>query len=321
MREGKIAFLQIQSRRQWHHDLWIMNADGTGARPLVESSKVGSPFYLKRVESFILSGEADRIAFVTTHEEKQNKKKSEWIFTLWWMNLDGSGIKNLILDVPLGREARLIAWPRAKNFVVLMIWNRVYSREKSRIIIFDLENGESEVLCENVIGQYVWHRHPNQEYMTFKVRDYDEGTDSLILVDFKTFETHDLFEKEILRFWGRRWNPEGCKMAISREKEVLIYDMEEKEFHTISQRNYEYEIGFDWTSDGQRFLLLSPIDGEYHLIVMDNNFQEEKKIKVPFPFKGSLYIWGLEDQALLKSTEKGALWRVDLETEEWKKVF
>jgi tricorn protease-like protein len=239
------------------------------------------------------------------------------------MNTDGSGLKNNILDVPMGKQAKLIAWPHAKDFVVLVIMNRIYSRERSRIIAFDLANGESEVLAENVIGQYVWHLHPSQEYMTFKVRDYDEGKDNLVLVDFNTSEAIPLVEKEKLRVWGRRWSPDGKKIALSREKELSIYDLEEKTSEVISQRNYEYEIGFDWTSGGQKFLLLAPIDGEYHLIVMNNNFQEEKKIRVPVPFTEgeTYYIWGLEDQALLKSTDKSALWRVNLETEEWKKVY
>jgi hypothetical protein len=321
LRAGKIAFLQIQSRRQWHHDLWIMNADGTDAKPLVESSKSGSPFYLKGVESFILSGSGDRVAFVTTHEEKQGWNKFISIHTLWWMKTDGSGLKNKILNVPIGREAKLIAWPLGENSVVIMIRNRVYSRERSRIIMFDLENGESQVLEENIIAQYVWHLHPSQEYMTFKVRNYDVGRDYLVLIDFITFETIPMFENENLRIWGQRWSPDGKKIALSREKELWIYDLEEKTLEIVSKRNYEYEIGFDWTSDGQKFLLLSPIDGEYHLIIMNKNFQEEKKIKLPISFKGGMYIWGLEDQALLKSTDKGALWCVNLETEEWKKVY
>jgi hypothetical protein len=322
VRAGKIAYMQIQSRRkQWTPDLWMMNTDGSDARPLVETSKPESPFYRKAVESFILSGEGNRIAFVTTHEEKQGWNKIISIHTLWWMNTDGSGLKNNILEVPMGKQAKLIAWPQAKDFVVLVIMNRIYSRERSRIIAFDLVNGESKVLAENVIGQYVWHLHPYQEYMTFKVRDYDEGKDNLVLVNFNTSEAIPLFEKEKLRIWGRRWSPDGKKIALSSENELSIYDLEEKTFEIISKRNYEYEIGFDWTSDGQKFMLLSPIDGEYHLVVMSINFQEEKKIRVPVPIKRGMYVWGLEGQSLLKSTDKGALWRVDLDTEEWKKVY
>ena len=102
---------------------------------------------------------------------------------------------------------------------------------------------------------------------------------------------------------------------------MWVYDLEDKKIEKISQRNYEYEIGFDWTSDGQKFILLTPIDGENQLVIMDNNFQELKTIKIPMQFKGAITVRGLENVAILKGSGKGRFWRVDLETEEWKKVY
>ena len=53
----------------------------------------------------------------------------------------------------------------------------------------------------------------------------------------------------------------------------------------------------------------------------DKDFQEEKTIKIPMQFKGAISIWGLENRALLKGAGKGSFWRLDLETEDWKKVY
>lgn len=320
LRAGKIAFLQIKSRRQWTHDLWIMNADGTGARPLVESSEEDSLFYKKRTISFILSFDAKKVAFVTTHREDVGKKIN-WVSTLWWMKTDGTGLKSQILDVPEWKEAILIAWPRFEDSVVLEIKRRSVSREDSQITIIDLEDSTSQVLAENVLSPPLWHPSPDYDFLTLKIRNPDAEKDRFILLNLKTFETIELFSEEFLRLWAGKWSPDGRKIAFSRERELWIYDLEEKKLEKISQRNYEYEIGFDWTSDGQKFILLAPIDGENHLVVMDNNFEELKKIKIPIQFKGSILIWGLENQALLKGTGKGSLWRVDLRTEDWKKVY
>jgi len=64
-----------------------MNTDGTGAKPLVESSEEDSLFYKKQTISFILSHDAARVAFITKHYEKEGGK-SVRIHTLWSMKTD-----------------------------------------------------------------------------------------------------------------------------------------------------------------------------------------------------------------------------------------
>ncbi len=321
LREGRIAYLEIHSRMQWEYDLWMMNADGSDARPLIETSAEGSPFYKKRIGSFILSWDAEKVAFTTTTHHSEGKgKKDTWIHTLWWMNTDGTGRKSLNLDVPQGKEAQVIVWPRAEESLVLMIGERIISREKAQIIKVDLENGTSQLLADNIIAPYIWRPSPDQNYLTLKIRNYEENKDTLVLLNLKTLDTTELFSAEFLKMWAGKWSPDGSKIAFSRDKELWVYYLEHNKLEKISQRNYEYEIGFDWTSDGKKFILIVPIDGENHLVVMDENFEELKKIKIPVRFKGALLIWGLENQALLNSTGKGALWRVDLDTEDWKKV-
>ena len=317
---GKIAFLQISSRKQWTQDLWIMKTDGTDARPLVESSKEDSLFYKKRTQSFILSPDADRVAFITTHHEKEGEKELV-IHTLWQMNTDRTGLKSQILDVPDSHEAKLVAWPSSENLVIL-ISPGPFTREKSsRLQLADLDEGTVRVLAENIHFNPVWRIPPGQDYLTYKIRNDEDNKESLVLMDLETMETTELFSADLLRLWAGKWSPDGNEIAFSRGKELWIYDLEKNEIEKISQRNYEYMIGFDWTSDGQKFILLAPIDGENQLVIMDNNFQEMKTIKIPMPFKGAISVWGLDRQAILKSTMKGALWRVNLETEEWKKVY
>lgn len=322
LRGGKIAYLQISSRRQWLHDLWIMNRDGSSAMPLAETSAEDSLFYGKRIESFILSSDAEKVALTTTTRHSEGKRKNDnWVHTLWWMNVDGTEIKSIMLEVPQGKEVKLVAWPRFEDAVVLKVGERIISRERARIIKVDLQNGTSRVLVENVIAPYIWHPSPDHNYLTLKVRNYEENKDILVLMNLRTLETAELFSAELLKMWAGKWSPDSRKIAFSRDRELWIYYVEENRFERISRRNYEYEIGFDWTSDGKKFILFAPFDGENHLVVMDDRFEELKKIKIPFPFKGALLVWGLENRALLKGTGKSALWCVDLETEDWKKVY
>jgi hypothetical protein len=321
LRRGKIAFFQIKSRRQWTNDLWIMNADGSGAKALVESSDEKSPFYEKRVVSFLLSPDAKKIAFVTTHEEKNPGSRSAWVQKLWWMNTDGTGAKSHILDSQEGREAHLIAWPQSEERVVLEIRTRAIRRKNSQIVLIDLQDGLSRILAEDVLFPYSWHSHPTQEYLTYTLRNSEEEKETLFLLDLDNLKISELFSTKLIGSWIGKWSPDGRQVALSMDRTVWIYDLVDKKLEKISQRNYIYEVGFDWTSDGQKFILLAPVDGENRLVVMDTNFREEKTIEIPMQFKGAITLRGLEKGAILKSTEKGRFWYVDLETEDWKKVY
>ena len=108
-----------------------------------------------------------------------------------------------------------------------------------------------------------------------------------------------------------------CKKYL---KELWVYYLDESRAEKIIQWNYSYETRFDWASDGHKFVLIEPFYGEDHLKVLGEDFNEEKIIKIPFPIKGSVYVWGLDDKVLVKDYRRGPLWRVDLETEEWKKI-
>jgi len=238
------------------------------------------------------------------------------------MNADGTGLKSQILDVPESHEAKLISWPSFGDSLVVLVQPRPFTRIKSsQIRLVDLDEDTSQVLAENVLVPSVWRLSPSQDYLTYKIRNIDENKESLNLLDLKNLETTELFSADFLRLWKGKWSPDSSKIAFSRERELWVYDILEKKLEKISHRNYEYEIGFDWTSDGQKFILLAPIDGENQLVIMDNNFQEEKTIKIPMQFKGAITVRGLENGAILKGTGKGNFWHVDLETEEWKKVY
>jgi len=56
------------------------------------------------------------------------------------------------------------------------------------------------------------------------------------------------------------------------------------------------------------------------LQVLKEDFSEEKKIKIPYQVQGSIHLWGLDNKVLMKF-QKGPLFRLNLETGNWKKVY
>ena len=322
LRANKIAFYkEILLGKFWYHDLWIMNADGTEKKPLVESHKIESPFHNRQMGSCILSSDGEKVAFVTTHEENEEKKRVR-IQTLWWANTDGTGLKSQILDVPKWKTAKLIAWPPGKNYIILLMEQKPPSSAQSdKIVKIDIEGESHQILVENFKTPRHWKVSLKQNFLLLRMRRFDENKDILAVLDLNTFEMSEILSSDKLRIWGMKWSPDSQMIAFSSAKDVCVYSFKDMKFEIVSQGNYERGVGFDWTSDGQKFLLLAPVDGDYHLIVMDKKFQEEKKIKIPVKFKDGNLVWGLENRALLKGFGRGPFWRVDLETEEWKKVY
>lgn len=327
VRNGKIAFIEyVKGRKGWQHDLWIMNTDGSDEKALIESHKKESPFHNLYLRSCILSPEGNRVAFITSPESRRSEKK---IPILWWMNTDGSGLKSQSLDFLPNRYSpysssrlELIAWPALEDYLILSF------EEKSsgpisfyKIVKVDLEQGAYQVLVENVLGPYQIWVSPKHNSLALGFRDKLDNKEIIAVLNLKTLEIKEIFKADFLKkLGGIKWDQNGDKIAFVREKELWVYHLAENRAKKIIQWNYNYETRFDWASDGHKFVLIEPFYGEGHLTVLGEDFSEEKIIKIPFPIKGSVYVWGLDNKVLVKDYRRGPLWRVDLETEEWKKI-
>jgi tricorn protease-like protein len=316
----KIAFLKAKyTQRRDFFELWVINTDGSQARALIESHKQDSPFYnLESRGRCLLSPDGKKIVFATGPRGPRHRKTST---TIWWMNTDGTGLKAQAVDFPPYKELRLLAWPLSKNYLIILL-EEITPKLKSIYVLIkvELEGGAYQVLVENVIKIYEMRVSPAHDSLALCYRQPLEKREILAVLNLETLEKREVLKTSSLKLWAVKWNTDGDKIIFSREKEFWVYSLAENKAQKIGWRSYSYEVGFDWLADGKRLVLSIPVDGEYYLQVLKEDFSEEKKIKIPYPVQGNIYLWGLDNKVLMKF-QKGPLFRLDLETAKWKKVY
>ena len=316
----KIAFLkESYTRHKEFFELWVLNTDGSQAKTVINSSKQDSPFYnLEFSGGCLLSPDGNKIVFATSSRGTRQRMTST---TIWWMNSDGTGLKSQTVDFPPYKELRLLAWPPSKNYLILLL-EEVTPKLKSiyKLIKVDLEGGAYQALVENVFSVYEISVSPAHDLLALGYRQPPEKREMLLVLNLETLEKKEVVKTISLKLWAAKWNSQGDKILFSREKEFWVYSLAENKAQRIGWRSYSYEVGFDWLADGKRLVLSIPVDGEYYLQVLKEDFSEEKKIKIPYPIQGHIYLWGLDNKVLMKF-QKGPLFRLNLETGNWKKVY
>jgi len=322
----KIALVKYakKGRRGWQRDLWIVNTDGNGEKALTESHISDSPFYnLELYGNCLFSPDGNKVIFLTGKKDRKSKK---YKITVWRMNTDGTGIEKKILDFPINyTDFHLVAWPASTGNLILVIEEKspTFKKVADRLIVLDLEKETYQILFDDVRSEFyrkIMEVSPTYNYLGLVWRNHPENKEKLVILNLKTLEKKVIFEAELMRLWAMKWSQNGEKIVFSRANETCVYSLTEDRLRKVSKRDYGYEIGFDWLADGKRLALIIPDYGELHLSVLGEDFKEEKKIKIPYPVEGSIYLWGLDNKVLMNFNRR-SLFRLDLETENWKKIY
>ena len=328
----KIAFLKYapNTRYRWDENLWVINTDGSEEKVLVETDNPDTPFYKCSIwGNCLLSPDGSRVIFLTGVKNRKSKINE---ITVWWMNTDGTGIQKKILEFPLNyTEFHLVAWPVYTDDLILLIEEKspTFKKVADRLLLIDLDKETHQILLEDVrtLFEYLrigYHKNmyisPTHDYLVLVWEDRLKNQERLVLLDLKTLEKRIILEADSMRLYTLKWSQDGKKIVFSRARETLVYTLADGRLRTVSKRDYGYEIGFDWLADGKRLALIIPDYGDLYLRVLGEDFKEEKKIKIPYPVEESVFLWGLDNKVLMNFNRR-SLFRLDLETEKWKKVY
>jgi hypothetical protein len=322
--DGKIAFLSISEKKNAQTAiLSVISIDGSEKKAPIKSQELGALFNkLALWGNCLLSPDGKKVAFVTVPKGSHPRNLEADSPVIWWMNTDGAGMNSQAANCTKAKSFDLLAWPGSKDILIIGINAKGSDYE---IVEFDLANGTQRVLADDVcIGSDRIRVSPDQCSMALCCVHGTKNNATIIMLNLRTQEKNIVYKTDPVSLRAIRWSKEGDKFAFSIKNEVFIYSAKENEIIKTIPLFYPYDRNgahFDWLQNDQEFILDDVIKDKFYLRTFDKELNEGQRISFPNSIGGAEYLWGLENSALVYDGEKFRLWRVDLTTQKWKKVY
>jgi ABC-type transport system involved in multi-copper enzyme maturation permease subunit len=313
----KVVFVKytLESRNRMSTDLWIIDADGQNARPLIETSREGGPFYNLLIWEAEIAPDGRTVAFLTRDDRDQH--------TFYWMNSDGSGIRSLSLQMPQTRYFHLVGFSGSAENVLLQCVPQVRTAESGASLLWiDLNQATVEPPASNVRKPYLaaFSRQDLAAYIAF---DEIRGQEVLLLHDLQTGDKRQVLAADSIVAFS--WTEGGDKLAVWTGKTNLsIYSLAEK--RVVGERDMKgYDIGpllaLNWGPGDTRLILCRSEQGKRSICVLDEELNEVKAVPLPWMTGDGLRLDAAGKVIFAWQYDKRELWTVDLETEKWRKVY
>jgi len=305
-------------------ELWVVNTDGSQKELLLKrSDKKDSPLYNLRVRDLVISEDGKQVAFAAeTLDDDWSKRKN----IISFMNLDGTGLIKKSLDIPKSSDVRALLWQEDENCMILVI-SKDYTNEW--IAKLNIENGNVQRITDYSSMGYRNRLRisPHQDQVAFCSQQEIGKPKTLSILDVKTLEKKEIYTADSIA--ELRWSSDGDKIAfLARGNELWVHSLRENKTKKIKVFEYANPPmifpDFDFVFDGQKMAVVDLIDGEYYLKILRVDGHEEREMKIPFRIKYSLNvpeIFGLNNIVLVRNTEKEELWRANLDTENWRRIY
>jgi ABC-type transport system involved in multi-copper enzyme maturation permease subunit len=331
---GKILY-SIYNRKDGIVALHVMKTDGSGKKLLVGGGEDVTPMPIVSY-GFALSPDG-KTAVIPSEEIEGSSRHRTYKRTLWSARTDGTGCKKLppLILAGNGKEYTWIsirAWPPTSHN--LLLWARPVEGETG-LWTYDMATGAQTCLFE---GSRVAAglASPDGDAIVLTHRAEVKGPSEILLLDIPSGEKTSVMkiESSEASIWGLAnavWSRTGDRVAFLVRKgrgvfTVAVYSRSERRL--IEATNLPAEetspkaLSFsspsiDWIGKGTKLVLGVP--QERCLKVLSPDLAVEKKLPVPSHFGKSYNVRAAGDVVLIEDSENDAIWRLDLETEKWKK--
>jgi dipeptidyl aminopeptidase/acylaminoacyl peptidase len=317
----KVVFLQQMNWNYEDRELRIMNTDGSQKNRLIEPSTTeDSPLYNRWITACFLSEDGKEIVCLTRDYGRTTNKAE---YTLWRMNSDGMGLKRKDLNFPEEPSFRLLAWSESDNSLIFRL---SYPGQQVTIAKYDLESEKFRILVEGLQGPRRLRISPALDFMAFIDQEIKTKKETLWLFDLNTSEKKEIYTADSID--GFKWSPKGDQILFTTNfNELLVYALEEDRIKKVKELIFKKPVwnraNFAFVRNGQHIAAVDVIDGDYHLRVIADDSNQEKVIKIPFKpeINRIRFIMGLDTKVLVINSDKEEIWRVNLDTEEWRRIY
>lgn len=325
----KVAFVtyHLGGKRHGFGELRIMNSDGTAERSLVGTWDEESPLYEGFIHPVSVSLQGDKVAFIVGY----GRQKADG---LWVINRDGSGLRGYDLGIPDAEYYLTVGFESSGRSLFLLCTMRIKpgSHDQpvgARLLRVNLESGQVETLADRIRKPYaasMSRAGMTSEAGLIAYVQFEESLSREILtvLDPRTLGKHRVYPEDSVTCF--RWNKAGDKLAFLTGKSMLgVYSAAEDKIIRIKElAGYDLRWpsqALEWTQD-ERLLLRRIERWEVSSIcLLDANLTEQKAIRLPFTTPYGANIWSAGKYAIVENSERHQLWGIDLETEEWTRIY
>jgi hypothetical protein len=318
----------------------VVNADGTGRTRVLGQ---GSPDLWPAdpdVRDVMISPDGRKIAILTYSPSSRRSRKTD--LTLWTVNIDGSGLEML----PMGSVrsdgmeffvwSYLVAWERHRDALIFQVAQESPSSKPGTRSLWrcDLNDRTITRIRDNAGAalRRVLTR-PEGDLLVIKYPFETLNPPSkLALLNLSTLEETEIAEGGPVVSFNMQWDPAGERLSLGlfrserggQEPHVLaIYSVSERK--TIAERviargERKSEMLYtSWMPDGRSLVAFE--EGRRSLSILGPDLQETGRIDLPSRIKQPWVPQVVGNQILIEDSKTDSLWRFDLDTKRWKRIY
>jgi hypothetical protein len=340
---GRIAYsvLDIKSRRDVAQEVWTVGMDGRDRRLAVGR---GSPSPWDPANTDIMGlmirPEGRSLAILTRAASSRSKGA---LPALWTVNVDGTGLERLPLDALLADGTTenlwlfLTAWGRTGNvLLILKRHNPQPGRSQFGLWAYDLDRRTLNKLEDGILpASWRGPMSPREDLLAIKLSSgagLGLPATALAFIDLATMKRTAIVEGTDLVLSRVQWDPAGERLLFQVKRPapegrtdyaMAVYSLAAGK--VVAEESFaasEREAWLMWTAwmpDGRSIVVLDP--ERRSLKFLSPELKETGRIVLPARLHEPGQPAVVGDQVLVVDGKTDSLWRLDLDTKRWKRIY
>jgi hypothetical protein len=340
---GRIAYsvLDIKSRRDIALEVWTVGMDGRDRRLAVGRGSPGpwDPAH-SNITGLMIRPDGRSIALLT---RAASSRSGGALPALWTVNADGTGLERLPLDALLADGTTenlwltLTAWGRTGNvLLILKRHNPQPGRSQFGLWAYDLDRRTLSKLEDGILpASWRGSMSPREDLLAIKLSSgagLGLPAKALAFIDLATMKRTAIVEGTDLVLSRVQWDPAGERLLFQVKRPapegrddyaIAVYSLAAgkvvaEESFAASERE-AWMMWTAWMPDGRSILVR---DAESRsLRILDTDLQETGRIDLPARIKEPGQPAVVGDHVLVVDGKTDSLWRLDLATKRWKRIY